>query len=145
MAIWNILRIFGIFYDLLEHFEFIWYIFFRFWYHVTRKIWQTWRRERERERQRWSKALLLVRCRCRPNKNVVDCCFQNPLPAKVFFTNAVYAKNRAAHTRVWTPPPPLVHPHLSLSLSLSLSLFLSLSLSEHCKDTQHSYNCFRQF
>jgi hypothetical protein len=55
MAIWNILRIFGTFYDHLVHFVFIWYIlysfwcilysfgtFFRFWYHVPRKIWQPW-------------------------------------------------------------------------------------------------------
>jgi hypothetical protein len=42
MAIWNILLTFGIFYDDLIHFVFIWYIFFRFWYHVPRKIWQPW-------------------------------------------------------------------------------------------------------
>jgi hypothetical protein len=29
-----------IFYDHLVHFVFIWYIFFRDWYHVPRKIWQ---------------------------------------------------------------------------------------------------------
>jgi hypothetical protein len=39
MAIWNILRLFGIFYDHLVH-------FFRFWYHVPRKIWQPWCKER---------------------------------------------------------------------------------------------------
>jgi hypothetical protein len=33
MTIWNILWMFGIFYD---H----WMQFFRFWYHVPRKIWQ---------------------------------------------------------------------------------------------------------
>jgi hypothetical protein len=38
-AIWNILRIFGIFYAHLVHFVFMWYIF-RFWYHVPRKVWQ---------------------------------------------------------------------------------------------------------
>jgi hypothetical protein len=54
MATWNILQTFGIFYDHLVHFVFIWYIFpvwvhfsglgtfFRFWYHVPRKIWQPW-------------------------------------------------------------------------------------------------------
>jgi hypothetical protein len=40
MAIWNILRTFGISYDHLEHFLFIGYIFFRFWDFATRKIWQ---------------------------------------------------------------------------------------------------------
>jgi hypothetical protein len=38
-AIWNIYRIFDIFYDHLVHFVLIWY-FFRFWYHAPRKIWQ---------------------------------------------------------------------------------------------------------
>jgi hypothetical protein len=42
MAIWNILRTFGIFYDHMVHFLFIWYILFRFWYQVPRKIWQPW-------------------------------------------------------------------------------------------------------
>jgi hypothetical protein len=50
MATWNVLWIFGIFSDHLVHFVFIWYIlysfgtFFRFWYHVPRKIWQPWLR-----------------------------------------------------------------------------------------------------
>jgi hypothetical protein len=35
MAIWNILQTFGVFYDHLVH-------FFLFWYHVPRKIWQSW-------------------------------------------------------------------------------------------------------
>jgi hypothetical protein len=49
MAIWNILRKLGIFYDHLVHFVFIWYIlcsfgtFFRFWYRGPIKIWQPWR------------------------------------------------------------------------------------------------------
>jgi signal transduction histidine kinase len=34
IAIWNILRILGIFYDHLVHFVFIWHIFFCFWYHA---------------------------------------------------------------------------------------------------------------
>jgi hypothetical protein len=38
--IWNILGTFGIFYYHLVQFVFDWYIFFRFWYHVPRKIWQ---------------------------------------------------------------------------------------------------------
>jgi hypothetical protein len=40
MAIGNIWQTFGIFYDHLLHFVSTWYIFFRFWYHVPRKIWQ---------------------------------------------------------------------------------------------------------
>jgi hypothetical protein len=40
MAIWDILQTFGIYYNHLVHFGFIWYIFPLFWYHVTRKIWQ---------------------------------------------------------------------------------------------------------
>jgi hypothetical protein len=40
MAIWSILGTFGIFYDHLVHCAFIWYSFFRFWYHTQRKIWQ---------------------------------------------------------------------------------------------------------
>jgi hypothetical protein len=39
-AIWNILQTFGPFYDHLIHSAYIWYIFFRFWYHAPRKIWQ---------------------------------------------------------------------------------------------------------
>jgi hypothetical protein len=39
MAICNILKAFGIFYDHLVHIVFIWYIF-QLWYHVPRKIWQ---------------------------------------------------------------------------------------------------------
>jgi hypothetical protein len=48
MAIWDILCRFGIFYGGLGYFMTIWYIlysfgtFFRFWYHVPRKIWQAW-------------------------------------------------------------------------------------------------------
>jgi hypothetical protein len=38
MAIWNILWRFGIFYDHLVHFVFIWYIFSGFG--ISRKIWQ---------------------------------------------------------------------------------------------------------
>jgi hypothetical protein len=41
MAIWNILRTFGIFYDHLVHLC-SFGKFLRFWYHVTRKIWQPW-------------------------------------------------------------------------------------------------------
>jgi hypothetical protein len=44
MAIWCTLQTIGIFYDHLVHFMFIWY-FFRFWYHVPRKIWQPWSRD----------------------------------------------------------------------------------------------------
>jgi hypothetical protein len=40
MAIWNILRPFGKFYEHMALFELIWYNFFRLWYHVPRKIWQ---------------------------------------------------------------------------------------------------------
>jgi hypothetical protein len=40
MPIWNILQTFGIFYNQLSHFVFISCIFFQFWYHVPRKIWQ---------------------------------------------------------------------------------------------------------
>jgi hypothetical protein len=41
MAIWNILRTFGKFYDHLVHF--CWFgTFFWFWYHVPTKIWQPW-------------------------------------------------------------------------------------------------------
>jgi hypothetical protein len=39
MAILNILQTFGIFYDHLVHFVFIWYIF-PIWCIVSRKIWQ---------------------------------------------------------------------------------------------------------
>jgi hypothetical protein len=39
MAFWNILWRLVIFHDHLVHFVFTWYIFFRFWYHVPRKIW----------------------------------------------------------------------------------------------------------
>jgi hypothetical protein len=42
MAIWNILQTFWIFYDHLVHFMFIFGPFFRFWYHMPRKIWQPW-------------------------------------------------------------------------------------------------------
>jgi hypothetical protein len=49
MAIWNILRTFGIFYDHLVYYVFIWYILFRFWSHGPIKIWQLWTRpEHER-------------------------------------------------------------------------------------------------
>jgi hypothetical protein len=41
-AIWNVLWIFGIFYNHLVRFVFIWYIFSGFWYRVPRKIWQPW-------------------------------------------------------------------------------------------------------
>jgi hypothetical protein len=37
MSICNILRPFGIFYDHLAHFVFIWYIFLWLWYHVPKK------------------------------------------------------------------------------------------------------------
>jgi hypothetical protein len=40
MPLWNILQTFGMFHNHLLHSVFIWYIFFRFWYHVPRKIWQ---------------------------------------------------------------------------------------------------------
>jgi hypothetical protein len=40
MATWNILWRFGIFYDHLVHFVFIWYFFLPFWYNEPRKIWQ---------------------------------------------------------------------------------------------------------
>jgi hypothetical protein len=40
MAIGNILRTFGLFYDRSVHFVFIWYIIFLFWYHAPRQIWQ---------------------------------------------------------------------------------------------------------
>jgi hypothetical protein len=41
MAIWNILRTFGIFYDRLVQLR-SFGTFFRFWYHAPRKIWQPW-------------------------------------------------------------------------------------------------------
>jgi hypothetical protein len=46
MAIWNILRTFGIFYDHLVHFMIIWYIFPHFDMFRPRKIWQPCRRAR---------------------------------------------------------------------------------------------------
>jgi hypothetical protein len=42
MAIWNILRTFGIFYDHAVRFVFIWYIFSCFGIMYQRKIWQPW-------------------------------------------------------------------------------------------------------
>jgi hypothetical protein len=50
MAIWYILRPFGMCYEYLVHFVFIWYIlsgsgvydFYGFRYHIARKIWHPW-------------------------------------------------------------------------------------------------------
>jgi hypothetical protein len=50
LSIWNILWTFGIFYDHSVHFVLIWYIFFQFWYHAPRKIWQPWSEFRETDR-----------------------------------------------------------------------------------------------
>jgi hypothetical protein len=50
MAISNILRTFGIFYDHLVHtYMTIWYVVFQFWYHGPRKIWQPWFRAQLKE------------------------------------------------------------------------------------------------
>jgi hypothetical protein len=42
MAIWYILRLFGLFSGHLVHFMVIWLYVFLVWYVVPRKIWQPW-------------------------------------------------------------------------------------------------------
>jgi hypothetical protein len=47
MAIWNSLRTFGIFNDLLLHFVYSFDAFFQFWYQVPGKIWQPWYKQQK--------------------------------------------------------------------------------------------------